>query len=46
MFMLDTVSVNVMLCVVLRVSPAQTEDPMRGGVSASSCSWDDADTST
>ena len=32
-----------MLCyVVLRVSPAQTEDPMRGGVSASSwfsCSW-------
>ena len=41
-----------MLCyVVLRVSPAQTEDPMRGGVSASSwfsCSWDsdDADTST
>ena len=39
-----------MLCyVVLRVSPAQTEDPMRGGVSASSwssCSWDDADADT
>ena len=56
MFMLDTVSVNVMLCGVESWEYPQTEDQMRGGETAvtpaasswSSCSWDggDADTST